>query len=57
MRGLVPSHMFIENLICFSNVKTFLFHRLELVHQIGGCIVSMGGGGIGQVGVRLGAIH
>ena len=42
-RGPMPIYMFRDHLTCFSNVKCIIFLTLELVHQVGGFIVSSPG--------------
>ena len=44
--------MLYDPLACDSIVKITTFPTLQLVHQVVGFIVSKGGNGIGQVGVR-----
>ena len=46
-----------EHLTCFPNVinvKSFTFFTLELVFEVGGFAVGMGGDGISGAGERLG---
>ena len=46
--------MFREHLTHFSNVKSFTFFTLELVHQVIRFAVSKGGDGISKAGVGAG---
>ena len=50
--GLMPIHMFQEHLTYFSNVKSITFHKIDLVHQIEGFIVSKGNDGIRQFNIK-----
>ena len=46
--------MFREHLTRFSNVKSFTFFTLELVHQVGRFALGKGGDGISKAGVWAG---
>ena len=45
-------HTYREDLTHFSNIKSIIFHTLELVHQVGKFKVSMDGNEIAQLGIR-----
>ena len=51
---MVPINTFREHLTCFSNVKSFPFFTLELVHKVEGFAVSKGGDWISETGVGAG---